>query len=267
MKSQAKFLSFIILLTASVLFKAQVGLTVNPPRNYYTSAAGESTVNKITVSNSSKTTSLTLTVSLNDWEYDAEGTNIMAEPGTLSNSCSQWISIKPSTYLTLAAGESQELTVTVTPPAKRFDSLDVHTALLFITQTNPVESYNEKGALVNISLRSGVKIYHRYNEAMNADVDFIDYNFDKKTKNLELVIENKGNIWTDGTVITEMVNQKDGTKYKLPDVPIYTMPKDKRNVHIPLPQGLKTGKYIANSTFSYGDDDTIKMAELTFINE
>ncbi len=246
---------------------AQTGLDVTPPRSYYTSAEGESTVNTIKVSNPSKKSALTLAISINDWKYDGNGNNVIAEAGTLPNSAAKWISIQPQSYFTLAPGESQEVVITVTPPMKKFDSLSVHTALIFVTQTNPVDSFNEKGALIKISLRSGVKIYHRYKEEPAPSIDFTDYQFNKRMRKLELSIGNKGNIWTDGPVVTELVNQSDGTKLKLEDQMIYTLPGDERVVDIPLPVTLKPGKYIATSTFSYGDDDIIKMAELTFIHE
>ena len=244
---------------------AQTGLSVSPPRTYVTSAAGQSSVNKILVTNTSKDVSLNLTVSLSDWQYDEQGNNVVADAGTLANSATPWITIKPQSYFTLAPGETHELEVTVMAPAQK-DSVDVHTSLLFITQTNPVDSF-EQGALVKVSLRSGVKIYHRYNSSANASIEFNNYLLDKKSGSLQLALENTGNIWTDGTVITELVNVNDGTKYELEDQIIYTLPGDKRNVRVPLPAGLKPGKYTASSTLSYGDDDTIKMAELAFVYE
>ncbi|MBW8362027.1 MAG: molecular chaperone [Kaistella sp.] len=267
MKSSLDRLLVSILFCFYGFIHAQTGLDVTPPRTYYTSAAGESTVNTIKVTNPSKSNSLTLTVSVNDWEYDGNGNNVITDAGTLKNSAAKWISIKPQSFFTLAPGESQEVEITVTPPVKRFDSLNVHTALVFVTQTNPVDSYNDKGALIKISLRSGVKIYHRYNEEVSPNVDFSDYQYNKKLRKLELSIANRGNMWTDGTVVTELVNQNDGNKLKLENQMIYTLPGDERVVGIPLPAVLKPGKYIATSTFSYGDDDTIKMAELTFIHE
>lgn len=266
MKNLLRLLSFVLLSFYSPA-KAQTGLDVMPPRTYYSSAAGSSSVNKIKVSNPSKSNSLTLSISVEDWEYDANGNNVIAEAGTLKNSASTWISIKPQSFFTLAPGESQDVEVTVTPPAKRFDSLNVHTALVFVSQTNPVDSYNDKGALIKISLRSGVKIYHRYDENLPPIVDFTDYQYNKLLKKLNLSIANNGNTWTDGTVVTELVNQTDGSQIKLDDQMIYTLPGDRRLVGIALPAALKPGKYIATSTFSYGDDDTIKMAELTFIHE
>lgn len=267
MKNTFHLLALTLLICFYTIGHAQTGLDVTPPRTYYTSSAGTATDNIIKVSNPSKSTPLTLTVSVNDWEYDQNGSNVIAEAGTLKNSAAQWISIKPQSFFTLAPGESQNVEITVTPPAKRFDSLNVHTALLFVSQTNPVDSYNEEGALIKISLRSGVKIYHRYNDELLPSVAFSDYQYNKKLRKLELCIANKGNTWTDGTVVTELVNQTDGTQVKLEDQIIYTLPGDERIVGIPIPAVLKPGKYIATSTFSYGDNDTIKMAELTFIHD
>lgn len=256
---------FFLLLVPFATVQGQTGLSVSPPRTYVTSVAGESTVNRILVTNTSKSTSLNLTVSLSDWQYEESGNNIMADPGTLPNSAASWITVKPQSYFTLPPGETHELEVTLTAPAQT-DSEEVHTALLFITQTNPVDSF-EQGALVKVSLRSGVKIYHRYNTPANPSIEFNDYRFEKKARHLDLSLQNTGNTWTDGTVITELVNVNDGTKYELADQIIYTLPGDRRNVTVPLPANLKPGKYTASSTLSYGDDDTIKMAELAFVYE
>lgn len=261
-----QFFLIAVLLVLPSVASGQMGISVTPPRSYFVSAPGESTGNKIVVSNPSKTTALTLAVSFNDWEYDETGTNIIRDPGTLQNSCSKWITVKPQSYFTLAPGESQELEITVTPPLSA-NTTHVHTSMMFITQTNSVDSYNQAGALVKVSLRSGVKIYHRYSGASEAEIEFTDFKYNKNQKVLNLEIANTGKTWTDGTVVTELVNQNTGEKLNLADQIIYTLPGDQRAITVPLPANLKPGKYIASSTFAYGEEDTIKMAELTFIHE
>ncbi|HAT3994367.1 molecular chaperone [Elizabethkingia anophelis] len=260
-------LSILFIFLFGIIAKGQAGITVSPPRNYFTSNAGESSTKKVLVTNPSKTTTLELTVSLNDWIYDEKGNNVISEPGTLENSAVNWVSIKPQSYFSLNPGETKELEITVTPPAIRKDALPVHTCLMYITQTNPVDAINEKGALVKVSVRTGIKIYHRYSSQREPNMDFTDYKYEKDSKSLVLEIINQGNVWTDGTIHTEMINQQNGAKYNLEDEIIYTLPSDKRIVTIPLPKGLDKGKYIVTSTFTYGDDNVIKMAELTFINE
>ncbi|WP_336665150.1 molecular chaperone [Elizabethkingia meningoseptica] len=267
MKKISPNLILLFFLLLSIVANAQAGITVSPPRSYFTSNAGESSTKKVLVTNPSKTTTLELTVSLSDWKYDEKGNNIISEPGSLENSAASWITIQPQSYFSLSPGETKELEVTVTPPEVRKDVLPVHTSLMYITQTNPVDAINEKGALVKVSVRTGIKIYHRYSSRRDPNMDFTDYKFEKDSKSLLLEIVNQGNVWTDGTIHTEMINQQNGTKYNLEDQIIYTVPSDKRIMNIPLPKGLERGKYIVTSTFTYGDDNVIKMAELTFINE
>lgn len=267
MKTRSYFYAVLILFMACGFVNGQTGLDVTPPRSYFVSAPSSSSSNKIKVTNSSKTNSLTLTVSTHDWEYDTEGNNVIADAGTLKNSAANWVTISPQSYFSLAPGESQDIIVTVKAPALKADTLNVHTALLFITQTNPVDSYNQEGAMVKVTLRSGIKLYHRYNSPEDPNVEFQDYRYNKKAKMLELDLENTGNMWTDGTVFTELVNLSNGRKQTLEDQILYTLPGDRRSVKITLPKDLQPGKYTASSTFSYGNDDTIKMAELAFVHE
>lgn len=252
----------------SNILVAQAGLTVSPPRTYIKSKSGSTVSEKIIVTNPSNTATLNLSVSLNDWQYDENGNNQISEPGTLDNSLSSWISFRPSPYFTLAPGESHELEIVVSTPQKDASSINTRTALVFITQTNPIDAVNESGALIKISVRTGVKIYHQLiDNPETLQVEYLDFKFEKDNKTLFLTLQNTGNSWTDGTIQTELINQSSGERTKLEDQIVYTMPEDTRHVRIPLPAEIKPGKYIATSTFSYGETDTIKMAELTFTYE
>ena len=262
---------FLLTLLSSLFYtlSALTGFSVSPPRSYYSGIAGQSTSNKILVTNPSDTHTLEMTVTLNDWKYDAQGSNVIQEPGTLPTSMASWISIRPQSYFSLAPGESREIELVVTPPAgKESSDVPVHTALVYFTQTNPIDSFNESGALVKVSVRTGVKVYHRQPSAPAPDIDFYDFAYNKKAKQLKLGMVNQGNTWTDGTVVTDLVRQDDGTRIKMENVVVYTLPGDRREVVLPLPEKLKPGKYIASSTFTYeGDQELIKVAELTFTHE
>lgn len=267
MKNPLSLKLIFIALSIVSLSKAQTGLTVSPPRTYFKSKPGESSTEKLLITNPSKGTALDLTVSINDWKYDTLGNNKIEEPGIYSNSMASWITIKPQPYFTIQPGQTYELEIAITPPIQR-DSLTAHTALLFITQTNPVDSFNDKGALIKVSVRTGVKLYHHYSDIpQKQEVDYLDFKFEKENKTLFLTLQNTGNSWTDGTIQTELINQSSGERTKLEDQIVYTMPADTRHVRIPLPAEIKPGKYIATSTFSHGETDTIKMAELTFTYE
>lgn len=258
----------LFLLFVSSFLSAQTGITVGPPRTYFTTQAGESQTHKLIVSNPSKSGSMNLVVSLNDWSYDKNGSNVVADSGTLPTSLSGWLVVMPQTFFTLAPGESKELEVTLTAPSSYDPNVPVRTALLYITQTNPADSFNEKGALIKVSVRTGVKIYHRFAvEARNPDLQFTGFKYEKDSKSLKLSFDNTGNVWTDGMITSELISQADGSTIKLEDQAIYTMPGDQRELVLPLPKDLKPGKYIATSTFSHSEKDVIKMAELTFTHE
>lgn len=268
MKKKHLFLLALFVSLFSTL-NAQTGISVSPPRSYYSGVAGQSTSNKILVTNPSALHTLEMTVTLNDWKYDTEGNNVIQEPGTLPTSMASWISIRPQSYFSLAPGESREIELVVTPPSGALSAdIPVNTALVYFTQTNPIDSFNENGALMKVSVRTGVKVYFRQPSTPAPDIDFYDFSYDKKAKILKLGMVNQGDIWTDGRVVTELIRQDDGSRHKLENVIVYTLPGDRREVLLPLPETLKPGKYIASSTFTYeGDQDLIKVAELTFTHE
>lgn len=255
----------LILFIASSKVNAQTGLSVSPPRTYFTLNPGQSETKQILVSNPSKTTTLELSVSFSDWEYDGNGNNVMAEAGELSNSCAEWIDILPQSFFSVAPGASYELDVRMNVPENLPDSMPVHTCMLFITQINPTDGVNEQGANIKIAVRSGVKIYHRKSVKRDANVDITNFAYEKENPNqLKFAFENIGNVWTDGTITCELLNQNTGKRIKLEDVIFYSMPGDKRELFFKLPEDLDPSKYIATAIFDYEHAASVKMAELSF---
>ncbi|MFA5555182.1 MAG: molecular chaperone [Phycisphaerae bacterium] len=255
----------LILFIASSKVNAQTGLSVSPPRTYFTLNPGQSETKQILVSNPSKTTTLELSVSFSDWEYDGNGNNVMAEAGVLDNSCAEWIDILPQSFFSVAPGASYELDVRMKVPENLSDSVPVHTSMLFITQINPTDGVNEQGANIKIAVRSGVKIYHRKSVKRDANVDITNFAYEKENPNqLKFAFKNIGNVWTDGTITCELLNQNTGKKTKLEDAIFYSMPGDKRELFFKLPEDLNPSKYIATAIFDYEHAASVKMAELSF---
>jgi len=87
-------LFILLLLVISQVTLAQTGLTVSPPRLYFESSKGQSTNQKVTITNVSSSNTLDLAVSLGDWQYDTSGENITLEPNTLNSSCASWVTVK-----------------------------------------------------------------------------------------------------------------------------------------------------------------------------
>lgn len=259
------FATLFALFVASFSASAQTGLSVSPPRTYFTLAPGQSEVKQLLISNPSKTHTLELSVSLEDWMYDEYGNNVMAEAGTLKNSCAEWVDVLPQSFFSVAPGASYELDVRMRVPENLSDSVPVHTAMLFITQINPTDGVNEQGANIKIAVRSGVKLYHRNTTARNSEVEITNFAYDKeKPDQLKFAFDNVGNVWTDGTITCELLNQNTGKKTKLNDVVFYSMPGDKRTLFFQLPDDLESSKYVATAIFDYEHAASVKMAELSF---
>ena len=87
---------------------AQVGLSVSPPRVFYSLDAGETGSEKVLISNVSKEHSLHLSLTFGDWKYDPYGNDLMF-PDSLDNSCSNWLTVPEGFYLTLN-GRAERLT-------------------------------------------------------------------------------------------------------------------------------------------------------------
>jgi P pilus assembly chaperone PapD len=247
---------------------AQTGVSVSPPRLYFESGLGNSNTQTITVTNVSAKNSLDLAVSLGDWEYNERGENMMSAANTLPNSCAGWVSVKKEdNYFTLAPGERKDIDVTITVPNTLSDQLLTHTAVLYVSQMNPVDDVDNKGANIKVSIRSGIKLFHKLPSAKNKKLEISNLVYGKSKSTLELSFDNLGDLWADGKIFTDLVNTQNGKKTTLDAVIFYTMPGNKREVTIPLPAGLEKGKYTASVMIDYGDRDNLELGELNFTYE
>lgn len=262
------FIFLLVILSGwSFALHAQVGISVSPPKLYYNLNKGESHSEQVVVTNISKKAQLDLAISLGDWTYNNYGENILLPPDSLANSCANWIGTSGVTYISLKPGETKELTVSLTVPQNTDTEAPVHTAMLYITQMNPTDGTDKDGANIKISVRSGLKIYHRSNSPENKKINIKDLSYDIENHQLELTFENIGNIWIDGSISTDLINLTNGKEFALDDITYYTLPNDLRKVRIALPQNLDKGAYTATTLIDIDDEDNLEAAELHFTIE
>lgn len=247
---------------------AQTGVSVSPPRLYFESDTGQSSRQKVMVTNVSATHVMDLAVSLGDWQYNDLGENIMYAADSLATSCAGWVSIsKNDSYFSLKPGENKEIEVNITVPNTFKGDVPVHTAMLYVTQMNPIDDVDSRGANIKVSVRSGIKLFHRTQAIKNRKLEIENILFDKNSNQIELYFKNTGNIWADGIVYPELLNTQTGKKTIIDHIIFYTMPADNRKMIIALPEVIEKGKYTATILIDYGDENTIEMGELTFTNE
>lgn len=261
----ATILLLVFVLTTNLVF-GQAGLSVSPPRTYFTLNPGQTEQKQIRIINPSETETLELAISFNDWEYSEFGSNLTSDPNSLPNSCSNWITVLPSNVLVLNPKEEKDIDVQIQVPAN-INKEDVHTTMMYVTQTNPIEKEGQNGETLIITLQTGVKIYHRLNVGRNMDIEFTNFTYAKDDNNLILQLENIGNVWAEGLIFNELINQETGKQIVLEEQIFYSLPKDNRTIVIPLPEDLPKGNYLVTSTFDLGEKDLIKVAELNFSNE
>jgi len=254
-----------LLWMAPFLACGQTGISVSPPRTYFTLEPGNVAVKQLTVSNPSKTDTLQLAISLADWTYDTLGNNVVQDAGQLANSCASWITVLPQLTFTLPPGKSENVSIRMEVPTALADRVPVHTAMLYVSQTNPVKGLDAKGALINVAIRSGVKIYHRTPVPRNLNMEVLDFkSIAAEQPHLDLLFKNTGNTWVDGTVSCSLLNQENGKETKLSDVVFYSLPGTARLMELLLPADLPPGNYTATALINYGDVASVAMAELNF---
>jgi len=256
---------FTVLILIPTISYCQTGISVSPPRTYFTLSPGKIESKKILVSNPSKSNTLELSVSLNDWEYDSLGNNVIYDAGKLNTSSSEWLDVLPQSFFSIAPGASHEIELRMRVPDTLNTTIPVHTTMVFITQINPSDDINEQGANIKIAVRSGIKIYHRNNIKRDANIDITNFTYDKTSNDhLKLIFSNIGNVWADGTITCELLNQETGKKTELEDVIFYSMPGNSRTVFLKLPENLQPAKYIASAIINYEYAEAVKLAELSF---
>lgn len=265
--------SCLLLFTTALFFMipaiadAQVGLSVSPPRVYYSLNPGETGSQKVLVSNVSREHPLHLSLTFGDWQYDEYGNNLMFPPDSLDNSCANWLSVAEGAYMTLEPGESREIDLTMNVPVELDGEANVQTAMLYVTQMNPVDGVDAQGAAIRINVRQGIKIYRKGIAPEVKRVEIENLAYDKENNSLVLTFSNNGNIWINGRVDTSLFNQATGKELNLEPSDFYTMPGDRRIMRVPFREEMEKGSYTATVMIDYGDVTTIEAAELQFSYE
>ena len=255
------------LLILAIAGYAQTGISVSPPRLYFEADPGQTQTEQVVVTNVSAKTVLELAVTLADWQYNDLGENMIYQADTLANSCASWVNLNGNSYLSLKPGESKAIDISITAPAGLTSDVPVHTAMLYVTQMNPVDDVDKDGANIKVSVRSGIKLFHRTTTPRERKIDVLILSFEKSDNRILLVFNNEGNVWTDGDISIDLFNKSLGKEIHLENMIFYSMPMDHRKVYIKMPDKLEKGNYTATVLIDYGDENNIEAAELDFVYE
>lgn len=196
-------------------------------------------------------------VYLSDWSRDSIGGHLYVKPGTLSNSCSNWITLDKS-FLELDAGEGGEINVKLTVPDGPDVAKQMKWTMLFVeTVEEKVTPNNEKGltSIVNTKMRVGVHVCQTPPGLTNREIRITSFvPIAGKKNEYRIICSNTGDIQTECKSYLELSSLADSKTTRLDARVFPTFPGQTRFVDFALPDTLPKGKYNIVAAVDIGDD-------------
>ncbi|WP_187477419.1 Fn3-like domain-containing protein [Amniculibacterium sp. G2-70] len=269
------YLSFIQKLAAmavlciGVLAMAQ-GVTVSPTRLFFTGNPGEVQTQTVTIKNDTPST-VTFGVGLSDWYRDENGQKLYFAPNTLPQSNASWLKLSENS-VTVAAGETKEVVVTMTVPAQNKNNSVTNSMLMFTQVARQDDHFSkEKSIGIKILFEFALHVFHTPASNSNEDLDFTAIDFvtkkDEKTgaeqRFVTAKIKNLGNVNSDSTVEFELMNKSTGAEIKLNPQAISMMPGAEQIATFPIPSQLK-GAYKGVAIIRVGTEANVRVGEKEF---
>ncbi len=262
-----RHLSLVFLLlvcTFSTLF-AQ-GISMSPTRMFFSGSPGETISQPVILSNSSNT-DYVFNINLKDWYRDGKGTKVYSDPGTLKNSNASWISTA-ETSINLPAKTDKEIMVTMKIPADASPTA-VTNSMLFFTQIGKQKDIAEqqKGIGIIALFEFGLHVYFTPIDNNNRSLDIIGIselnNENTGMTQVEVQLENDGNLVNDATVELELTNTATGEEIKLDPINISMLPQAQQIVQFSLPEDL-SGTYLGVTIVKMAGTNDLRVGEKTF---
>ncbi len=267
MKKITTTLVFIYIISSAAT--AQVGMAASPMKLEFSPVAGSNQTNTFTVSNPTKEI-VEANISFVDWNRDSAGEIVYYPANALPTSCTDWIKVFPATTFTLNPGEKKNFSVVLTAPPDGSAS-KVRNSMIFLTQLNTKPGTTSNGLAINLTVRMGIQVFYTPPGLSKKEIDINDFTETAaasgdtvNSKILTLVLQNKGELITDGKINFELTDLATGKKSDLPEMKFYSLPGAVRTVRLPLSRGLDAGKYSVSALVDYGEDQELKIAELEF---
>lgn len=256
--------SLLLVLAGGCLMPAysQAGLQVSPVRLFFPESAGSPQTAFIQVSNPSAE-KIVLQVSCADWRRDSLGSKVYFEPGKLATSCCRYLRFSPES-IELAPRQNGQVLVSFQAPEPA--DRQWRNAMIFLTQVNEKELavQSKSQAMLLFKVQLGVHAYFLPTANKSRKMDLADIRAQKTgaTRQMQVRIENKGNLPLESFLRLELLNMENDAELKLDPVPFNSLPGESFWVTVDLPAAVKPGKYLISAIAESGPDTDVKVAEL-----
>jgi len=260
MKNKSWIILLIIaILAPTLLFSAEVSISVSPVRVEHLVKQGERGTDTISVTNDG-TAFTRLRVSIEDWALTRDGNPMFMKVGKNPYSCADWIRINPVDFR-VDPGQTREVRYTLTVPEGIEDG-GFRVAIIFETVPDVVPG--QKAKQVYLKGRIATIVYEVVGKPVpQGHANSLKADLKKEGMDFLLALQNTGKVHfrTKGSIT---VKDSDGSKafeVELPDVPV--LQESEREIKVSYDKPIPKGKYTATAVADIGKKELIG-AETTF---
>ncbi|GAB4318252.1 MAG: hypothetical protein Kow00127_10190 [Bacteroidales bacterium] len=245
------------------------GVTVSPSHLNFHVDPGKIATKKVKVSNYTGKTQK-FNVVYNDFDISESGNSTFMEPGTSDYSLSDLLSISP-TFLELAPGTSQEVSLTVQLPSDA--PARASWGVLVIEQEEEkkvLDPGNNSGQTLAFGITPtfafGVWLYQNPTHVEDMAVDITNFTFEEKDDKqlLMLAVKNTGDGISFCNAYVELTNTSTGEQTQVGGKRYTILPGYERTFVFEPPAKLTPGHYSAVGVLDYNSDEELVAAELEF---
>ena len=257
----SRYFLLLISLFFTVTSVVAQGLSMSPTRLFFSGTPGQKISQTVTLHNGSNRP-YSFSVGYKDWNRDERGEKIYSEAGALGPaSNAAWLSTLDRT-ITVPAGTSREVIVTMQVPQNASTSA-VTNSMLFFSQipTQDDQAKASQGIGIITLMELGLHVYYTPTANTTKDLEITAMDLlQEPARKLAVRISNEGNTVTDATVELELTNKETGADVKLRPISISMMPQTTQTVEFAIDKKL-SGNFLGVAIIKMEGSTDLRVGE------
>ena len=238
-------------------------IEVTPAKLNFTANPGTSQTKQVHVRNKSATEQ-NFVFNLSDWLTDEKGEVKYLEPGTVSRSCSKWLTVSPP-LLTLQPNETGTVNVTILVPE---NDNSTKWSVLFIksaeekTGAAAIDKNIQMG--IRVAARIAVPIYQSppSNTLYKATIEGLTETIGDSTRTYQSKVINLGDKILNCKVFFTISNVATAEEFTSKPFEFSLLPESSKEITYTLDKKLAPGKYSVAAILDYGYNDELEGVQL-----
>ncbi|RYZ31306.1 MAG: hypothetical protein EOP49_39190 [Sphingobacteriales bacterium] len=261
--------SMAVLMTTMALAQAPSeaanNITINPSQFSFSTGRNDRSVQNVTITNQGNKP-MQIKLYLGDWLRDSLGNHAYFEPGTITASCSPWLSLSQS-FVEVPANGSASFTLTLATPDADSVEQRMRWSMLFVELAEEKSLPSEQGKGVRTVMakkqRFGLHVYHNPTAVTRKEMRMVDFRPVDAAKRLyRVTLKNTGATQLSCQTYVELTSLTDADNVRKIDGDNFPMfPGQTRQVDIVLPKDVVAGKYNVMAAADAGEDVPLEAAQ------